>query len=441
MNDPNGVLDAIADMEGAELPHIYCPTSVGDVVRQILAQHPLLPEASRDDARRMIAIVAGLDGAHHVHYGIGERDGGNLAGPGTWASVGKGGQAMLNISGTVPLVYPQASPPADPTLLERAAEELRRRVAAAGGDPAWVVLTGSGKADFGGEDRIEFSTPATPSGTDTFHVHLSHIRPPFSPGIERALDAAARAIIDQRRHPAEIRRRLERIQVLVRKRFGDLGMDVGDTLLLGVEADDTGVVSVKAATPVTILGDAFERRQAFLQMSEPPSRTQGEFDGFRVHSRHTRRLLELLGGRDPLDVYTMCPIAARDYAALRGEEARAKAADVRRAMQGRHDDAHDDKQGADFIEGRLSDTVYLAHGVTFRGRRLMARNIAPPESVLASLPGRPVTDIIDDPRLEGLIIEKVRVDSKGRLSVTTSQPSSVPLRAVLEAMEARAAEC
>ena len=436
MDDPNGILETVASLEGADLPHIHAPTTVGDVVRQILARHPLLPHASVEDARRMVAIVAGLDGAHHVHYGIGDRDGGNLGGTGSWASVGKGGAAMLSISGTLPLVYPQSDPPEDPTLLDRAAEELRRRVGEISGDPSWVRLLHADKAAFGGEDRITFATPATPGGTDTFHVHLSHIAPPFTAGIERNLDEAAATIVAQHVHADEIRARIDRIRERVERRFHALGMDVGETVLLGVETADGDVASVKAATEVTILGDAFERKTAFLQMSAPESLAKGEFDAFRVHSRDTARRLRTLAGRDPVDACTMCPVAARDYASMDAAAARAKAAEVRRMMDGRHQVPRDEKQGPDFHDGRLADTVFLAQGVTFRNRTLMAKGMQPPESVMMNLPGRPLTDVVDDARLAGLVVDKARIDSKGRLTVTVHGVPGVPLRPVLEAMEA-----
>lgn len=440
MTDSGSVLGAIGSMEGADLPHIHAPATVGEIVRQILERHPLRDEITHEDAQAVVRLTAGLDGAHYVPYRIGAKDGGNLAGPGTWASVGKGGAAMLQISGTLPIVFPQDDPAPDHTLLTRAATELRSRIGAIGGDPDDVTLIGATRAAFGGEDVITFATPATPSGTDTFHVHLSHIPGPWSPGIEAALDAAARTIATQHAHAGEIRRRIDVIRQRVTGRFGPMGREIGDTTLLGVDTDDAGVTSVKVATMVMVIGDAFEPRAAFLQMNEPYDVPKGEFDSFRIHSRDTRRRLDMLGGRDPIDAYDMCPVVAKDYAAMEPGRARAKALDVRRAMGGRDREPEGEvaKQGAAFVDGRLTDTVYLKEGVTFRNRTLMARNISPPESVMLNLPGRPLTDVIPDERLEGLVVEKAKIDSKGRLSVTIRPVPGVPLRATLESMEGRA---
>jgi hypothetical protein len=437
MTDSGTVLDAIGSMEGADLPHIHAPATVGEIVRQILERHPLLDEITHEDAEQVVRLTAGLDGAHYVPYRIGAKDGGNLAGPGTWASVGKGGAAMLQISGTLPIVFPQSDPAHDHTVLERAATELRSRIQAIGADPDDVNLLTVTRAAFGGEDVITFATPATPNGTDSFHVHLSHIPGPWSPGIEAALDAAARTIVTHHTHAGEIRRRIELIRDKVVQRFGGMGREVGDTTLLGVETDADGVASVKVATMVMTIGDAFEPRPAFLQMSEPVDIAKGEFDSFRTHSRNIRRRLQMLEGREAVDAYTMCPVVARDYARMDPARAAAKALDVRRAMAGRDGDPDDDtaKQGASFVDGRLTDTVRLGEEVTFRNRTLMARNIAPPESVMMNLPGRQLTDVVPDDRLEGLIVDKARIDSKGRLTVTIRPVPGVPLRAMLESME------
>lgn len=437
MTSANAVLDAIASMKGADLPHIHAPTTVGDIVRQLLERHPLVDEITHEDARRIVAQTAALDGANYAVYRIGEKDGGNLAGPGTWASVGKGGEAMYQISGTVPLLYPQSDPAVDPTLLERATADLRVRVKAMGGDPDWVRLLDAGRAAFGGEDVIGFATPATPTGRDEFHVHFSHIKSAWTPGIEKSMQAAAASIVNQHRHADDIARRIDLLRRQVLERFGELGREVGETTLIGVEGGDDGITSVKVATRVVMIGNAFEPRDTFIPMADPYNLAKGDFDAFHIHSRDTRRRLGMLAGRAPLDAYTMCPVVARDYAVMDRDRIASKATDVRRAMGGRDAEGPEGRQGADFIDGRLNDTVYIGDTVTFRNRTLMARGIVPPDSVMMSLPGRPLTDVVPDARLEGLIVDKAKIDSKGRLTVTIKPVPGVQLRPVLEAMEAR----
>jgi hypothetical protein len=428
------IIASLGDMPGADAPHCHAPMTAAEAARQLLEMHPNAERITMEEAETLVfELGEEASNGGHRSYQIGGEPGGNIGGPGTWISTGKGkDRPMLGISATMPLLYPQDAMPVDETLLGRLEDDLRMRVSGLGADPSCVRLVERTPSAFGDGDTIAFATPATPIGTDVFHGHFSHNRAPFSMRGQEILDAAARLIVAHHRHADEIRRRLEEMAALVRRRFDPLGATVGETMLVSVHADDAGLTRVEAATPVTILGHAFEPFDVLVRTNSPHVLPKGEFDGLREHSRTQRRRLKLLAGRRPADAYTVCAITARHYATLEGEEARAKAVAVRAAADGRVDEGQRHAGGIEYVDGMLVDVMRIAEGVTFRNRTLMVQDAVVPQTIMQAIVGRPATDVVDDPRLADLRIVSGRRDKKGRTVFVVDGLKPVPLAPVLE---------
>lgn len=428
------ILASIPSMPGAQEPHCHSPMTAGEVVLQLLAYHPMAQRASMEDVEVLVEDMADVAHPSHRPYQIGGEPAGNIGGPGTWISTGKK-SIMLGLSATMPLVYPQGDVPRDTTLLARLTDDLRRRVAAMGFDPDIVSLLAHGKSVFGDGDTVTFASPATASGEDVFHGHFSHNAAPWTPTGDGNLQAAAETIVAHHVHADEIMRRTHDMRNLVVKRFAPLGSRISDTVLISVTTDKGDLKEVRTTTAVTILGHTYDHVDVMVNMVDPHQVPKGEFDGLRDHSRTMRRRLKTLAGRQPIDAFTICPVTARFYGSLPPDEARGRADAVRRAMK--RQSTHDARSGngAEFADGTLFDTVRLADKVTFRGRSLMAQNLTPPQTVLTALPGRPMTDVVPNPLLEGLTVSAARLDKKGRLIVTANPTTPIPLRALLERME------
>lgn len=426
------IAEVITRAPGANLPHRHMPASAGEAARQLLAYHPRSGEATADDIREIVRLLGEPDNGVHTPYTIGDMPAGMMGHPGTWISTGPAGCPQLQLSATIPLLYPQDAPAPDTTLLDRLAVELKPLVEALGGDPEAIRLLDRTRGEFSGDDIVAFATDATESGRDTFSGFFSHNRPPYFPGVQRSLDHAASTIVLHQKHGAEIRARITALHAKAVARFEPLGSTVGDATLIGVMPAIRGVDSVEVAIDITILGDTLKPVPVLLRMSDAAQVSKGEFDGYRIHARDLRRRLKLLAGRDPLDVYEVCPVAARSYEGLSGDGAEDKARQIRGVLKG---SGGGDGNGADMTEGRLLDTVMITDRATFRNRTLMVKGVRYPDSILTALIGRPLTDIIDDPRLEGLTVHKAKTDSKDRLNVTVAATKGVPLRSILERME------
>lgn len=431
------IIDSLEGMPGADAPHCHAPMTAAQAVRQLLEMHPNADRITMEEAEALV-FEMGEEASNggHRSYQIGGEPGGNIGGPGTWISTGKGrDRPMLGISATMPLLYRQDAMPVDETLLARLEDDLRGRVEAIGGDPSYVRLLERMPAVFGDGDTISFATPSTPTGTDVFHGHFSHNKAPFSMRGQEILDAAARLIVAHHRHADEIGRRLAEMAALVRGRFDPLGATVGDTTLVSVHADDAGLTRVEAATPVTILGHAFEPLDVLVRTNSPHVLPKGEFDGLREHSKTQRRRLKLLAGRIPADAYTVCAVTARHYATLEGDEARAKAVAVRAAADGRVDEGQRHTGGIEYVDGMLVDVMRITEGVTFRNRTLMVQDAVVPQTIMQAIVGRPATDVVDDPRLTDLHIVSARRDKKGRTVFVVDGLKPVSLAPVLDRLE------
>lgn len=430
------IIAAIPGMEHAETPHRYSPTSCGDVARQLLLLHPQATRSSLEEVRELVRQIATMDANVHRPYFLEGRAAGNIGGPGTWISTGHAGSLMLSLSPNVSEIYDADRRPVDPTVVERVTAEIGARIETMGGDPSAFRILRMGRSDFAGDDIVHFATEATESGEDSFSGFFSHLTAPYSPGVQRSLDAGAATVLAHSRHAGEIRRRTAAMRDAIAERFAPIGSTIGETLLVSVEADATGLLHVHTATHMTALGPALTWTNVMLRMGDPHQVGAGEFDGFQQHYKDTRRRQKLMAGREPMDVYTVCPVVARSLAMMNGDEASENARRIRDVVRGKEDDTRQG-QGKDFADGKLLDTVRLSGNATFRKNTLMVKGTVLPDTVLAALEGRSISDVHSDPRLEGLIVQKAKMDSKGRLVVTVVPPTGVPLRPLLEALEAR----
>ena len=429
--DETALRVTIAASPGADARHIHSPQTVGEVVARLLAVHPWASRATTGEIEALVEATAELDGRSQVAYALGGRKAGMLGGPGTWIGI-EPTRSNLDLSHYVPDLYPAGDPPVDPTIMARLAGELAPRVAALGGDPDAVELLEPTRGAFSGEDVVRIATANGPM--PAFAGHLAHIRPPYSPSTCRSLDAAAQSVVTHQRHGAAIARRVADVAARIAKRFGPLARHIGETEVIGVEQEGDDA-AIETATLIDVPDDRLMPSRVLLRMRDPYVRDAQSFDGFRRHSREAKRRLATLGGRAPIDAWTVCGVVARHYASLPQAEARAKAAAIREIESGARDN-DDGRSGPDFKDGRLEDTVPLGGETTYRGISLMTRH-ALPDAVMLALAGRPLTDLVDDPHLAGIAVEQARRDSKGRLIVRTTRLDPVPLRPILEAMEAR----
>lgn len=431
------IIESLERMPGADAPHCHAPMTAAQTARQLLEMHPNADRITMEEAEALVfELSEEASNGGHRSYQIGGEPGGNIGGPGTWISTGKGkDRPMLGISATMPLLYKQDAMPVDETLLARLEEDLRGRVTAIGGDATFVRLVERTPSAFGDGETIAFATPATPTGTDVFHGHFSHNKAPFSMRGQEILDAAARLIVAHHRHADEIRRRLAEMAVMVRRHFDPLGATVGETMLISVHADDAGLTRIEAATPIKILGHAFEPLDVLVRTNSSHVMPKGELDGLREHSRTQRRRLKLLAGRSPTDAYTICAVTARHYATLKGDEARAKAEAVRAAADGRVEEGQRHTGGIEYVDGMLVDVMRITEGVTFRNRTLMVQDAVVPQTIMQAVVGRPATDVVEDHRLAGLRITSARCDKKGRTVFVVDGLKPVPLAPVLERLE------
>lgn len=428
------IIAAIPSMPDAHRLHHYSPSTAGDLAMDLLLKHPHSRGTTIDEAKNLVSILAAGDTGVQTPYMLEGRPAGIIGHPGTWISTGQGKAPMFHLSPNVPGIHPRDDMPVDPTVKDRITSEIVARIQAMGVDASGFDVVRIERAAFAGDDVVVFRTQATEKGEDSFSGFFSHLAPPYSPGVNKSLDHGARTVLAHIAHGDEIRRRIDRLRTKVEKRFQPLGSRIGDTVLISVESDASGLKHVHVATDITILDDAFNHMRVFLHMSDPHKTGNGEFDGYRIHYRDLRRRLRLLAGRSPMDAYSICPIVARSYAMLSPDEAMRKAEEIREAI--RNAASGQDGNGAriSFKDGTLLDTVYLSEGVTYRNRSLMANGHRLPETVLTALVGRPMQDVHPDARLDGLVIKAAKIDGKGRLVVTSHPMDPIPLRPLLDQM-------
>jgi len=436
----------VADFPFADQPHHYAGMTCGDIAEQLLAIHPRADEATEAEVETLVAKIA-LVGSELDAYWIGGRSGGQIGSTGTWISyaTAKGGSRIMHLSPYHNGLIDPDSPPEDPTVLERVRVELERlsdEFAGASGEriPIPTLLRRDVDAFSGKHDKIFH---VAPGGEDSFWGSFSHVPLParHSPAVTKSLSDAFAQIRVQHRHWARIETAIAQTAERARKRFEWLGASTGDTHLISVEETDDGDIgSVATTTVLTVLGDQLRPMDVMLNLRNPPRVDKGEMDGWRVHGRDHKRRAKILDGRDPVDAITVCPLLMRTIASLRpGQRHILRNALLHAAGEIRFGPEEEElegiAQGIGIKDGHIVGTVEMPRG-TWRGRTLQVPQTVLPQTILMALAGKPFSAVIEDPRLDGFVVEKASCDAKGRLNVVMSPMPGVPLRDALAACTA-----
>ena len=433
----NRLTSLIKTMPGADLPHRHGPMTAGEVTRQLLAMHPLAKGATQEEVAKLVMQVATSDMDTHQLYMLGGIAAGKLGGPGTWISVGGSADGMVMVSATIPVLYTSKTHVTDPTVADRIQAELERRMIEQGENPAIVRVLRAERLDFAGDDNIVF---ATPRGEHSFHGFFSHITH-FSNGERNRLKEAVRDIIAHHVHSDEIERRINLMRRHLEQQFAPLGSNIGETTLLTLDLTETGGLDkVSAVTLVSIVGDDLEWTNVMITTEGPPTGTTS--DRSRILARDTRRRLRILAGRTAAEARTICPVL--DDHLTSGINADLVLQEIEWGRRGGRDEDDEEPDGLPakgfmMRDGRLSATVQLGEGVTWRNRTLQAAGQTLPQTLLAVLPGRPMHSVCGHPSLADMTVATARNDAKGRLTVTAEPVVGRPLLATLKRLKKVAA--
>lgn len=188
----------------------------------------------------------------------------------------------------------------------------------------------------------------------------------------------------------------------------------------------------------SVLGDT-------LQRVERNAMAHGE-DGIRhligQHVRNSRKLAKAPNGADAADGRTVEPILAAAVRAGMHLYGKGMLKEIEAVLRGTHVHADNPiRRGISIFNmknGELVGPVTLGKGVRFQKGRVHAKAIKTlPQTMMTSLPGRRVRDIIDHPWLEGLIVRSATINSMG-LNLRP-EPVSLPLAPLLEELRATVA--
>ena len=431
---------------GGERPHKHSAASVGRLLEQVLVHHPRAGQATQAEAQALVDLLA-TNHSDVRYYQFGGKPAGRVGGPGTWIDMmpdhvhSAGQQCTWHTSPFVEDMFPVNAPVPDPTVLERVAQELVEAQAAItepGQTPIPIPrLLRAERDTSSGYDIIVYEASG---GEDRFtgwysHIVLSGKRSITSPKQKAVItETLARMRLHHEQGNA-IADGIAHNVTRARTRFEAIGAQIGETLLVSIELDDHGKVSsVATTTAIHTLGDTLSPRPVMLTLRHPPRVDKGEIDGWRVHARDHRRRSAILAGRKPLEAITVCPVLASTIRDLAPDQRRrvriALEAVAAGTQEGADPDVGDAIRGVSIRDGRITASVAMTKG-TWRGRTLQVPGVSPPDTMLLALSGRPMSTVLDEPKVADMIIERASNDGKGRLNVVVEEQPGTPYRDVV----------
>lgn len=380
----------------ADVRHKVAPQTLGELASEIIRLISVIPSAEEIDQ-----LLKCLGNADNQEIGVLEMKMGDvpikIGIPGTWLSVNHKG---YRFSPYVAGVLDSNNMPVDPTVADRIAEMLRTLIAKKGGDPQWVQNVTAAPDTFSKEcDKIEYDCPCAPSGRHWFIGSFSH-NEVFSPGNQVRLESVADEIILQNREADQVRSKIAFIRNEIVEKYTPMGMAVGETHLIGVE-ENNGEIIVETATHVETIGQALEHTYNLIARRHPHALSYGEVDMFKRAANRTKKALAILNGRNRFEAMTVCSIFARYACSLAAGEREKKITQIKKAIEGKNESEEVYCQ-----MGVLVGNAPISDNITYYPGRLKIKDLDLPFSILSTLSGKDVQQLVRHPFLKGAKIKK-----------------------------------
>lgn len=331
-------------------------------------------------------------------------------------------------SANMPGLFTARTMPPQPETHQQAAEQVNGLLAEMGHAPQ-VTAAARVRLRYVEDFETTVFTIRTPEREGSYELFASYVHSDAENRLEKSREIAD--IIDQRIRNREsiqqARLQVER-EVAAAIAKVDRMRVVGSVFNVESWAARKGVFKGTALAEVEVIGDMLETKViTTLIHKDDQSHLKRQI---AQHRANLRRLDARPGG----DALVCDPILAAAIRAVAHRHGAGLLAEIEAALAGGAANATNPVlrgiSNLSFHRGMLTGAVTLARGTRHTKERVNATSIRQvPDTILQSLPGRRLRDVVDHPYLEGLVIKSVTVNSRG-LHIRP-EPAPVPLSEVL----------